>query len=138
MAKHLFFCFQVTSSRLKSKKFHFELLTCVHFYFLFFYLMGRRFLLVLVGQPSSDGVTIKMSLWGRCFTSTSFTPPSFPTGLVKTESGFVRFVETGLGRWMVVVAVISNDDFSFLAFSELTSHLEDTGIGVFWLHYATW
>ena len=37
----------------------------------------------------------------------------------------------------MVVAVISNDDFSFLAFSELTSHLEDTGIGVFWLHYAT-
>ena len=26
--------------------------------------------------------------------------PSFPTGLVKTESGFiVRSVETGLGRW---------------------------------------
>ena len=65
--------------------------------------------------------------------------PSFPIGLVKTESGFiVRLVETGLGRWTVVVAVISNDDFSFLAFSELTSHLEDTGIGVFWFHYATW
>ena len=65
--------------------------------------------------------------------------PSFPIGLVKTDSGFiVRLVEIGLGRWTVVVAVISNDDFSFLAFSELTSHLEDTGIGVFWLHYATW
>ena len=65
--------------------------------------------------------------------------PSFPIGLVKTESGFiVRLVETGLGRWTVVVAVISNDDFSFLAFSELTSHLEDTGIGIFWLYYATW
>ena len=24
--------------------------------------------------------------------------PSFPIGLVKTESGFVRSVETGLGR----------------------------------------
>ena len=65
--------------------------------------------------------------------------PSFPIGLIKTESGFiVRLVETGLGRWTVVVAVISNDDFSFLAFSELTSHLEDTGIGIFWLYYATW
>ena len=32
--------------------------------------------------------------------------PSFPIGLVKTESGFiVRSVETGLGRWMLVVAV---------------------------------
>ena len=83
--------------------------------------MGRRFLLVLVGQPSSDGVTIKMSLWGRCFTLTSFTPHLFLLGWLKLN----------------LVAVISNDDFSFLAFSELTSHLEDTGIGIFWLYYAT-
>ena len=34
--------------------------------------------------------------------------PSFPIGLVKTDSGFiVRSVETGLGRWMLLVAVIS-------------------------------
>ena len=33
--------------------------------------------------------------------------PSFPIGLVKTKSGFiVRSVETGLGRWVLVVAVI--------------------------------
>ena len=61
--------------------------------------------------------------------------PSFPVGLVKTDSGFiVRSVETGLGRWMLVVAVISVDAYLFLAFSDLTCHLEDTGIGVFWLH----
>ena len=60
-------------------------------------------------------------------------------GLVKTGSGFiVRTVETGLGRWMLVVAVISVDPYTFLAFSDLTYHLEDTGIGVFWLHCATW
>ena len=36
--------------------------------------------------------------------------PSFPIGLVKTESGFIiRSVETGLGRWMLVLAVISID-----------------------------
>ena len=65
--------------------------------------------------------------------------PSFPTGLVKTESDFiVRSAETGLGRWMLVVAVISVDAYSFLAFSDLTCHLEDTGIGVFWLHCAAW
>ena len=65
--------------------------------------------------------------------------PSFPNGLAKTESGFiVRPVETGLGRWMLVVAVISVDAYPFLAFSDLTCHLEDTGIGVFWLHCATW
>ena len=38
--------------------------------------------------------------------------PSFPVGLVKTESGFiVRSVEAGLGRWMLVVAVISVDAY---------------------------
>ena len=63
---------------------------------------------------------------------------SFPIGLVKTESDFiVRTVETGLGRQMLVVAVISVDAYPFLAFSDLTCHLEDMGIGVFWLHYAT-
>ena len=65
--------------------------------------------------------------------------PSFPTGLIKTESDFtVRSVETGLGRWMLVVAVISADVYPFLAFSDLTCHPEDKGIGVFWLHCATW
>ena len=59
--------------------------------------------------------------------------PSFPTGLAKTESGFIiRSVETGLGRWTLVVAVISVDAYPFfLAFSDLTCHLKDTGIGVF-------
>ena len=64
---------------------------------------------------------------------------SFPTGLVKNESGFtVRSIETGLGIWTLVVAVISVDAYPFLAFSDLTCHLEDTGIGVFWLHCAAW
>ena len=64
--------------------------------------------------------------------------PFFPVGLVKTESGFiVRSVETGLGRWALVAAVISFDAYPFLAFLDLTCHLEDTGIGVFWLHCAT-
>ena len=63
--------------------------------------------------------------------------PSFPIGLVKTESGFiVRSVETGLGRLTLVVAVISVDTYPFLPFSDLTFHLEDTGIGVFCLHSA--
>ena len=35
---------------------------------------------------------------------------------------------------MLVVAVISVDAYPFLAFSDLICHLEDTGIGVFWLH----
>ena len=51
--------------------------------------------------------------------------PSFPIGLVKTESGFiVRSVETGL-RWTLVVAVISVDAYPFLAFSDLTCRWPD-------------
>ena len=61
----------------------------------------------------------------------------FPIGLVKTESGFiVTSVETGLGKRTLVVAVISADAYPFLASSDLTCHLEDTGIGVSWLHCA--
>ena len=64
--------------------------------------------------------------------------PSFSIGLVKSESDFVaRSAETGLGRQTLVVAVIGVDAYSFLAFSDLTCHLEDTRIGIFWLHCAT-
>ena len=58
-----------------------------------------------------------------------FCTQSFPIGLVKTESGLiVRSVETSLGRWTLVVAVISVYAYLFLAFSDLTCHLEDTGM----------
>ena len=67
---------------------------------------------------------------------------SFPIGLVKTEFGIiVRSVVNDLGRWKLVVAVISVDALSFFfffAFSDLTCHLEDLGIGSFWLHCAAW
>ena len=57
---------------------------------------------------------------------------SFPTALVKTESGFiVRLVETGSRRWMLVVAVINVDGYPFLTFSDLTCQPENTGIDVF-------
>ena len=65
--------------------------------------------------------------------------PSFPIRLVKTESGFiVRLVEIGLGRWTLMVALISVDAYPFLGFSDLTYHLEDMGIRVFCLHCTTW
>ena len=57
------------------------------------------------------------------YTDQSCTP-SFPIGLVKTEFDFiVRSVETGLGGWMLMVAVISVDLYPFLAFWDLTCHL---------------
>ena len=63
--------------------------------------------------------------------------PSFPSGLVKTKSDFiVGSVETGLGRWTLVLAVISVDAYPFLTLSDLTCHLQDTGIGAFWLQGA--
>ena len=37
---------------------------------------------------------------------------------------------------MLVVVVVSVDAYFSLALSDLTCHLEDTGIGVFWLHCA--
>ena len=43
--------------------------------------------------------------------------PSFPIGLVKTISDFtVRSVETGLGRWMLVLPVISVDAYPIFGF----------------------
>ena len=45
----------------------------------------------------------------------------FPIGLVKTESDFIiRSVAAGLGRWTLVVAVISVDAYPFFGFSELS------------------
>ena len=64
---------------------------------------------------------------------------SFPIGLAKTKSDFiVRSVETGLGKWTLVVAVISVDAYPIWAFLDMTYHLEDTGLSVFWLHCAAW
>ena len=97
---------------------------------------GEGAFLALAGHPSSDGVMIKMPY--GVFYIHHLCTPVFPIGLVKTESGLiVRSVETGLGWWTLVVAVITVDSYPFLAFSELTCHLEDMGIGVLWLHCVT-
>ena len=54
--------------------------------------------LALVGHTSSDGSTIKIPYGVDALSLTSLVSPSFPTGLVKTESDFtVRSVETDLG-----------------------------------------
>ena len=61
--------------------------------------------------------------------------PSFLVGLVKTKSDFlVRSVEAGLGRLMLLIAIISVDGYPFLAFTDLICHLKEIGIGVFWLN----
>ena len=63
---------------------------------------------------------------------------SFPIGLVKTGSDFiVRSVETDLGKWMVVVGVISVDAYPFMASLDLTCQF-NTNIGILWLHCAVW
>ena len=64
---------------------------------------------------------------GSMFHIDQLRTPSFPIGLVKPGSGFiVRSVETDLRRLTLVVAVISVDAYPFLAFSDLTCHLENT------------
>ena len=73
---------------------------------------------------------------GYMFYIDQLRTPSFPVGLVKTESGFVRSVESGLWRRALVVAVISVNAYPFSGFPDLACHLEDTGIGVFRLHCA--
>ena len=58
--------------------------------------------------------------------------------LVKIESDVIaRSVEAGLGRSVLIVAVVSANAYPFLTFSDLTCHIEDTVIGVFWLHCLT-
>ena len=78
-------------------------------------------------------------LWGRCFITSICVllprTPSFSIELVKTKSDFiVKSVETGLGIRMLVVTVISVNAYSFLVLSDLTCHLEDAVIGVFFAH----
>ena len=56
---------------------------------------GEGASLALVGNPSSDSVTIKMS-YGVDVYIVQLRTPSFPIGFVITESGFiVRSVEIG-------------------------------------------
>ena len=91
----------------------------------------------LVDHLSSDVVTIKIPYGVNVLLHRPASDPSFPIGLVKTEYDFiVRSVETGLGKRMLVVAAIGVGAYPFLAYSDLTSHLEDTGISVFCLHCA--
>ena len=101
---------------------------------------GEGASLALAGHPTTDGITIKILY--RVDVLLHQQPafhPFFSYWLVKTKSDFiVRSVETGLGRWTLVVVVVSVDAYPFLAFSDLTCGVEDTGKDVFWLHCAAW
>ena len=98
---------------------------------------GENASLALVSCPSSDGVMIQIPYWVDVLLHRPVLHPIFSYGLFKTESDFiVRSVEIGLGSRMQVVPVISVDAYPFLAFLDLACHLEDMGIGVFWLHCA--
>ena len=58
---------------------------------------------------------------------------SLPIGFVKTKSDFiVGLVEAGLGKWTLVVAVISVDAYPFLAFPDLNCHIEDMEVCRTW------
>ena len=75
---------------------------------------GEVVSLALVGYPTSDSVTIKIPCGVEVLLHWLARTPSFLIGLVKTAFDFVvRSVETGWGRWMLVVAVISVDAYPF-------------------------
>ena len=60
------------------------------------YLMGEG---TTLGHSSSDGVTIEIPYMVNILLHQPACTPSFPIGLVKTESDFiVKSVETDLGR----------------------------------------
>ena len=97
------------------------------------YLMGRRCLFSFGWQA----LLVMVSQYHNGINQ--LCTPAFSIGFVKTKSDFiVGLFVTSLGKWSLVVAVISVDAYPFLAFWVLTCHLEDTGIGVFWLHIAAW
>ena len=83
-------------------------------------LQGESATLALVSQSSSDGITIKMPYEVHVLYIDQPHTHLFLLGWF-----IVRSVETGLTRWTLVVAVISIDAYPFLAFSDLTCHLED-------------
>ena len=65
--------------------------------------------------------------------------PYFSIGLVKTESdSIIKSVDTDLGRWTLVVPVISVNVYPFLAFFDIPCCLEDTRMDVFQLDSAIW
>ena len=75
---------------------------------------GEVVSLALAGQPSSDGIAIKNTFGVDVYYIDQSHTLSFPIGLVETESDFiVSSVETGLGRWALVVAVIFVDANTF-------------------------
>ena len=99
---------------------------------------GEGASLALVGHPSTDGITIKILYGVDVFNINQLHTSSFPVRLVKTKSDFiVGSVETHLEKWMLAAAVISVDAYPFSTFWDPTCHLEDTGIGVFWLYCLT-
>ena len=68
----------------------------------------------------------KKTLWGRCFiTLTSLALHLFPFAWLKQSNFIVRSVQTVLGRWKLVVAVISVNVCLLLAFSDLICYLEE-------------
>ena len=76
-------------------------------------------------------VDLMVPLMGQMLYINQICTPSFPIGLVKTESVFIVIsIETGLERWMLVVTGI-DDYYPFLAFSDLTYHLEDDNTRMF-------
>ena len=88
--------------------------------------------LALVDHTSGDGVTVKLPSGIDVLLHPPALHPILFCWLVKTDNWDWRREIT------LVVAVINVDGYPFSAFPDLTCHLENTGMGVFWLHYHAW
>ena len=78
---------------------------------------------VLVGYPSSDSVTTKITY----VVDVTWCLASYPMILLLDQLYWLREMNADS-------AVISTDAYPFLTFSEHTCHLEDARIDIFWLH----
>ena len=92
--------------------------------------MWRR-CLFSVGWPPSN-------LWGRCFIHWPTPQSIFSYWVGYDWIWIVRSVQTDLENLMLTVAVIDVYTYLLCAFSELTCHLENTGMGIFLLYCAAW
>ena len=95
------------------------------------YLMGRRCLFSLVWSPFQLWCNNKNTLWGRCFTIwTRLTPHLFLLGWLNLDLTLM-LDQLRLAQGNESIAAIRTS-------SDLTGHLEDMGVGVFWLHCGAW
>ena len=82
-----------------------------------------------MGSSNFSSASGIMGYYGQHLMGKCFIAQTFLIRLVKIESDIiVRSFETNSGRWTLVLDVISAEAYPIFSFSDLTCHLEDTGL----------